>query len=199
MAIHDYLKSTAGYPCTDQNNNRPFGGRWKMKRFFVLLVPIFLAFPANAQSVPTGPYIGGAFGMSGGSELGAVFAIQAGYKWPNGWRPEFEYRYVNEDFFGNDNQWQSHNFLGNVWYDFDAGSGFVPYIGGGIGFALLKDKNSFGTRSEDETVFSAQLGAGLQYAVSGGFVLDLGYRMLGQDRRGDNISHGILLGAKFHF
>lgn len=106
---------------------------------------------------------------------------------------------MNEDFWANRNQWHSHNFLGNLWYDFDMGNGFIPYLGGGIGFALLKDTSSYSTRSGYETVFAGQLGAGLQYAVSGGFVLDLGYRMLGQDRPGNDISHGVLLGAKFHF
>jgi opacity protein-like surface antigen len=78
--------------------------------------------------------------------------------------------------------------MANVWYDIDAGSKIVPYVGGGIGWnrarlevggevidpgLLLTDIE----RAEySESGFAWQLGAGANYEVSPGIKVGLGYR-----------------------
>jgi len=71
--------------------------------------------------------------------------------------------------------------LGNLWYDFDTGGGFTPYIGGGIGLAvLMPNVTDIGGAGFDYTTNSvagaAQLGAGVKVNVSDSIALDVGYR-----------------------
>jgi opacity protein-like surface antigen len=78
----------------------------------------------------------------------------------------------------------------NAFFDLRNASRFTPYIGGGIGFANLHMNDTFGTetttgnrtrlyRSDDDTVFAYQAGAGLEIALTNMFSLDLGYRYFG--------------------
>ena len=66
----------------------------------------------------------------------------------------------------------------NVFYDFDTGTKFTPYIGGGIGIAHLKVKirTDEGKVSKSDNSFAYQLGAGVAYAVTDSIALDLSYR-----------------------
>ena len=58
-------------------------------------------------------------------------------------------------------------FMANVDYDFDTGSRWVPYVGGGLGVATISidaedvDGNSFA--DDSDTVFAYQVGAGIGY------------------------------------
>ena len=58
-------------------------------------------------------------------------------------------------------------FMGNVDYDFDTGSRWVPYIGGGLGVATISidTENAQGRSLSDDsdTVFAYQVGAGIGY------------------------------------
>ena len=58
-------------------------------------------------------------------------------------------------------------FMANVDYDFETGSRWVPYIGGGLGVATisLDTKTASGTSLADDsdTVFAYQVGAGIGY------------------------------------
>ena len=58
-------------------------------------------------------------------------------------------------------------FMANVDYDFDTGSRWVPYVGGGIGVATISvdAENATGTSLVDDsdTVFAYQVGAGIGY------------------------------------
>ena len=58
-------------------------------------------------------------------------------------------------------------FMGNMDYDFDTGSRWVPYVGGGLGLAIISiDTESDQGRSfseDSDTVFAYQVGAGLGY------------------------------------
>ena len=59
-------------------------------------------------------------------------------------------------------------FMANVDYDFDTGSRWVPYIGGGLGVATISidtETPSLGTSLADDsdTVFAYQVGAGIGY------------------------------------
>ena len=72
---------------------------------------------------------------------------------------------------------RTFTLMANAWYDFDMGSNFTPYIGGGVGYAdnelthgLLAD----GSGGD----FAWQLGAGVNYKISDGTSVGLGYRYL---------------------
>lgn len=78
------------------------------------------------------------------------------------------------------------SLMGNVWTDlpvFDNAWGLTPYVGGGIGAALVQS-NMVYTASpaygpQDSSVqFAAQLGAGINWAFSDRFAAGLGYRLM---------------------
>ena len=58
-------------------------------------------------------------------------------------------------------------FMANVDYDFDTGSRWVPYVGGGLGVATISidTENAQGISLSDDsdTVFAYQVGAGIGY------------------------------------
>jgi opacity protein-like surface antigen len=78
--------------------------------------------------------------------------------------------------------------MANVWYDIDAGSKIVPYVGGGVGWnranlevgGEVVDPGFFITDIEQadfsESGFAWQLGAGANYEVSPGVKVGVGYR-----------------------
>ena len=72
----------------------------------------------------------------------------------------------------------SYFLLANLWRDYDMGS-FQPYVGGGIGMALmdvhlgLEDEDNV----DDSTIgLAAQVGSGVRIPVSDSITLDAGYR-----------------------
>ena len=78
----------------------------------------------------------------------------------------------------------------NAFLDLHNATRVTPYVGGGVGFATLHLSETFGTdtttgnrsrlyRSDDDTVFAYQAGAGLEIAFTQRFSLDLGYRYFG--------------------
>jgi len=73
--------------------------------------------------------------------------------------------------------------LGNAWYDFDTGSAFTPYIGGGAGLAVIMPDitNIFDDANDYEfktaaVAPAAQVGAGFKYQIADNIALDVGYR-----------------------
>jgi opacity protein-like surface antigen len=78
----------------------------------------------------------------------------------------------------------------NAFLDLHNDTRVTPYFGGGVGFASLHLSDTFGTetttgsrsrlyRSDDDTVFAYQAGAGLEIALTKMLSLDLGYRYFG--------------------
>jgi opacity protein-like surface antigen len=81
--------------------------------------------------------------------------------------------------------------MANIWYEFNIGSRFKPYVGGGAGWARssvdgrfirdgevapLVNNNLFGGFSLESSGFAYQLGAGITSEVMPGVSLGLGYR-----------------------
>ena len=75
----------------------------------------------------------------------------------------------------------------NLFIDFDTGTPFTPYLGGGVGAAFIKAKGSMkisesGTAlfdessSNSETNFAFNLAAGVGYDFNENLTFDLGYR-----------------------
>lgn len=76
--------------------------------------------------------------------------------------------------------------LGNVWWDYDMGGGFTPYVGGGVGAALVMPSLSlYEGGGSDPMEYSwdvpslapaAQLGVGVKYDIADNMAVELGYR-----------------------
>lgn len=103
--------------------------------------------------------------------------------------------------------------LGNVWFDIATGSGFTPYIGGGLGASYV---TAAGTADDiPYTVdmsgwgWAYQVGAGVKVDVADNVALDLGYRYKsavdveleggGDDAIADISSHVVQVGVTIGF
>lgn len=98
--------------------------------------------------------------------------------------------------------------LVNVYYDFDLGNRFVPYLSAGLGFANVSAHFSvpgYGTFKDDATVFAYQGGAGIAYKMSNMFTLDVRYRYLGASNpkfgttKAEFESNNVLVGLRYNF
>jgi opacity protein-like surface antigen len=103
-------------------------------------------------------------------------------------------------------------FMANGWYDFDTGTPWVPYLGGGIGGAMV----GFDVAGLDETdtVFAYQVGGGIGYEINSNVTVSLGYRLLGTtsptfegpvagfgnvEAEADVLTHNVELGLRVTF
>ncbi len=103
----------------------------------------------------------------------------------------------------------SFAFMANGWLNWHVGSGFSPYVGGGVGVlhVELEDLDVVGLNLDDDsdTVIAGQLGAGVAYAVTENVELSLDYRFLIADDADFNgteteiENHSVLLGFKYLF
>ena len=161
----------------------------------------------------------------------------AGYAHSSGFRGELELGYqqsdtdsitiVNDGGFGVANGLGSLNGLAldldgdisvftglaNAYYDIDTGGPFTPFVGGGVGLAVVSvDVSTLGAKllDDDDTVFAYQIGGGVSYAINPNLSLSIAYRYLGTsdaeltDTVGDTgdweySSHNILAGVRYTF
>jgi len=88
---------------------------------------------------------------------------------------------------GIDGSVEATAFMGNIFLDLHNESPITPYLGGGAGFATLRQDDTFGTasdtgnrvqlyQSDDDSVLAYQAGAGLEIALNRQLSMDLGYR-----------------------
>lgn len=68
--------------------------------------------------------------------------------------------------------------LANLWFDIETGSGFTPYLGGGIGAAYVSAEGGLPVGDVDLSGWGLayQVGAGVKVDVADNIALDLGYR-----------------------
>ena len=92
------------------------------------------------------------------------------------------------------------SLMANAWYDVDTGTRFTPYIGGGLGVAMVTDEGTVKSSvdgpqpfSNSDTVLAYQFGAGVDYSLTETIVLGLGYRYLATDDIGESGNY-----ADFH-
>lgn len=83
---------------------------------------------------------------------------------------------------------KSQFLMANVYYDFNTGSDWTPYIGAGLGYARVKSENSFqltgadtkysgsSSFSKSSNNFAWNLTAGVSYAVNNNLAIDASYR-----------------------
>jgi OmpA-OmpF porin, OOP family len=87
---------------------------------------------------------------------------------------------LSSNYWGGDGL-KSLNFMGNIYYDFDFGSRFVPYIGAGIGTQVfwLKQRAPFeAVTTGSNTNLAAQGIAGLDFKVTRKIRVGLSYHIL---------------------
>lgn len=99
-------------------------------------------------------------------------------------RGEIEFSYIQADvdtFFGvplpPDASLTStgYNLLANLWYDFSNDTGFIPYVGAGVGYGHTEVSGD-GPGGITASGLLYQLGAGVKVDVADNIALDLGYR-----------------------
>lgn len=107
--------------------------------------------------------------------------IGAGYAFQNGFRLEGEYSYRNNELEGTGVEAPAHAVFANLYYDFNRGGRFEPYLGVGVGYLDQEDY--------DDTPPSVDVDGGLAYQALAGVAiglterldLDVGYRWLRTD------------------
>lgn len=69
-----------------------------------------------------------------------------------------------------------YNLLGNLWYDIDTNTMFMPYVGGGIGWGYDVVTGDTADDEINTSGFLYQLGAGVRIPAAENVAFDLGYR-----------------------
>jgi OmpA-OmpF porin, OOP family len=131
---------------------------------------------------------------------GAAYGLTIGKSFASGIRPEASLTYRSNDIetvvFGEGNlvspgtttdvvegKATSLSLLGNIWYDFNRGGSFRPYLGFGVGISQVGlDNFMIDTdliADEKDTVFAYQAGAGVGLTLGTNTVVSLDLRYLG--------------------
>ncbi|WP_395675263.1 OmpA family protein [Inquilinus sp.] len=177
--------------------------------------------PAMAQQV-SGLYVGAGAGanflQSNGLnkddyDVGPAGNLYVGYGFGNGFRTDLEASIRENSHDGNNHQ-TTYGLMANGYYDFDFGSAFVPYVGAGVGLALVDADfaSGGGNRYFDSTKakFAYQGIAGVAYNFAPNMAATLEYRYLGTQgpvfrdngvriKGDDNNNHTILVGLRYTF
>jgi OOP family OmpA-OmpF porin len=96
--------------------------------------------------------------------------VGVGYGFMGGFRGEAELAYRNNDIDLISDEVEVWSLMANLFYDFNRGGRFQPYLGVGAGFAQLE------TLGEDEDSWGWQGLAGVGIELSDRATLDIGYR-----------------------
>jgi outer membrane protein OmpA-like peptidoglycan-associated protein len=182
---------------------------------------LLAATPAMAQQV-SGLYVGAGAGANflqdnglnkDSYDVGPAGNLYVGYGFGNGFRTDLEASIRENSHDGNNHQ-TTYGLMANGYYDFDFGSPFVPYIGGGVGVALVDADfgSSGGSRYFESTKakFAYQGIAGVAYNFAPNMAATLEYRYLGTQgpvfkdngvriKGDDNNNHSILVGLRYTF
>jgi opacity protein-like surface antigen len=105
---------------------------------------------------------------------------------------------------------QATSFMANGYFDIPTNSPLRPYVGAGLGFALINlEGDNFGTADDSDFVGAFQIMAGLGFDISPKATLTFGYRYFTTTDPDFNAafgsfetefsSHDFLFGARFRF
>ena len=139
---------------------------------------------------------GANFGGAGGYDFG-FFRLEGEISYKNGEISTVTEQDSGTRFVNTNGRVSALAVMFNAFLDLHNKTTVTPYIGGGIGFAALHLSDTFGTdtttrdrvrlyRSDDDTVFAYQAGAGLEIAFTNRLSLDLGYRYFGTSKANFN-------------
>ena len=86
-------------------------------------------------------------------------------------------------------QYNMHTIFANVYYDFHNDSAFTPFVGGGLGLAIINHKvegeasigpvSGSDSYNTTETALAYNLGLGCSYDLTDAITADLAYRFVG--------------------
>lgn len=196
---------------------------------------------AQGYQHPKGFYVGAALGanfltdsdltgngINNGAEfkVGPAGLLSLGYGFGNGLRSEIEGGYRNNGVdritgpgaVGGDGRFNAYSLMLNLLYDINTGTAFTPYVGGGIGWAIVDPsgvKNLNGSRSvnDSDNRFAYQGIVGVAYSLTEQWKLSLDYRYFatldpeftasntsgGRKVDSDYNTHSVMLGLRYHF
>jgi OOP family OmpA-OmpF porin len=150
------------------------------------------------------------YGYDAQLEADTGFVIGAAYGINHGaWTFEGEIAYRDTDIsevqfltyynYEIDGSLSTTSGLINAWYNFDTGSSWGFYAGGGIGAANVEFEVD--GVSDDATEFAWQLGAGAHYRTESGWGVGVGYRYFNVEEVGSDraTSHDFILEATHRF
>ncbi len=155
---------------------------------------------------------------------GYVFSGSVGYAFDNNLRPEFEINYRRNNVSkatgatsgADTGSEDAIGFMGNLFYDFDTRTMLTPYIGAGLGGALVGADNAGSVFSGDNIdrqpfMFAYQVIGGLAYELSENLDATIDYRYFRtlepdfKTRSGANVddalyaNHTAMVGLRFTF
>ena len=199
---------------------------------------LLVAAPAMAQEYQaTGLYIGAGAGINirqddnfslkgtnvdgvSSYDVGPAGNIYLGYDWGS-FRADAEVSLrtndvteakIDNNTFAKNGYFRTIGIMANGYYDFDFGSAFVPYIGAGVGVAMLNSElKANGNKFNDfNTQFAYQGIAGVSYNFEPNIAFNLEYRYLGNTeptftdngvklKYDSSNNHTILLGVRYTF
>lgn len=127
---------------------------------------------------------------SGGDQSydpGFVVGAAAGYQFDFGLQVEGEIAHRRngfDDFSGTPTGGvlSSTSFMANLWYEFDTGTAWHPFVGGGIGAALVGVEDftlgpaGASIQDDSDVTLAYQLGAGVAYDLTENIALTAQYR-----------------------
>jgi outer membrane protein OmpA-like peptidoglycan-associated protein len=142
-----------------------------------------------------------------------------GYAWHNGIRAEGELAYARANankvngVTENSGRINNLDVMANLYYDFQTGTRWTPYIGAGIGLAGVDADhigrlNNGGALNDSQFEFAYQGIAGVAYELSDHWALQADYRYVGTTDptfkttvggtgRIDNASHNVVLSVRY--
>jgi OmpA-OmpF porin, OOP family len=140
---------------------------------------------------------------AGGMGLGAL-----GYQFGNGFRVEGEVAYRASGISGASNggasgEANAASLMANGFYDLNTGTKFTPYVGAGLGGALVTFDNvsipGSSNRIDDSDIALAyQAMAGVGYQLDRNLKLDVGYRYFATESPGFQATNGSEIGSHYH-
>jgi opacity protein-like surface antigen len=209
------------------------------KTRFMLLVCLVSSFLMTSYSfAAVGPYVSGQVGATSvldadntafgdtietSYDLGFNVGAAGGYDFGL-LRVEGEITYRQNDVdelgvpgtgsVGGDGDISAFSLMANGFWDIETGSPVTPYLGAGIGVALvsMNDVGALGLTlaDDDDTVFAYQFAAGVAFDLNPSMALDLGYRFFattdpeftdpdGVKFDSEYMSHNLSLGLRYTF
>ena len=185
----------------------------------------FMLTGSNASAVED-LYVSGFLGLNilsdsdigGGDELiydvGAALSGAVGFSAMPNVRVEGElaYRFNDIDEFCSGgfcvpagDSMDAFSIMANGFYDFDFSAGWRPYLGGGIGLAVVTVET--GGLEDDDTVFAVQFGGGVGIDIDERMVVTVDYRLFvtedpsfgGFRFSSEYLAHTLAVGLRYHF
>lgn len=209
-----------------------------MKKILLMAGVATFAFVSNAKALEVSPYVSAKLSYDwakydaiwdyGGSSKTKLHKNVWGGHYAAGAkagaiRTEIEWNHYQDakrkfPQYGEKFSLQNHSLMLNAYYDINTCTRWTPYVGAGMGVAMLKSKwkaTDYNYKENDKAYnFAWQVGAGVAYDLTRNIALDAGYRYINagaavsrkwidgdeyEKLKFDTAAHEIYLGARYTF